>query len=480
MLVRSQLPAFVAALVAALCGVLVANGESGLAFGGLLGAVALVVIAYRPELGALLFLCLVSALPHSVLFDRGIPVFGGGLKVTDLILVATLGSWVARAAVRRGEIRLPSGATVALVLLGIGFAVVSILVAYGKPPQLALFELRPLLSYLLIFPIVSGVRSLREAEVGLALYLAAASIACLITIWRYAHGEGDTASYTNGAIRIIDSVLLISAMLAAIWVAVLLPTTRRPLAIMALSALAMLSLAALFFTFQRTAWVALLAALLLLILRFTRGMRLRLAVRALPVLVIALVVVLAVNATASRSVGDPLHSALTRLTSVADFNKDVSGRYRIDEWKAAGAAIEHHPLAGIGLGNTITFWSPMYSPTTHMNGGMTTTWYIHNSYIWFALKLGVAGAAVFVALLLLQVRRARMALKDALDIRRRRLLLGALGTLVALLLVSLAGPHLNGDSSTPYIAAAIALIEIVLLVPEGRVGSSDSEWEVSV
>ena len=58
------------------------------------------------------------------------------------------------------------------------------------------------------------------------------------------------------------------------------------------------------------------------------------------------------------------HSALTRLTSVADFSNDVSGRYRIEEWKAAGAAIERHPLSGIGLGNTITFWSPMYSPTT--------------------------------------------------------------------------------------------------------------------
>ena len=78
---------------------------------------------------------------------------------------------------------------------------------------------------------------------------------------RYVHGEGEAASYTNGAIRIIDSVLLVSALLAVIWTAVLLPTARKALTITALSALAMLSLAALFFTFQRTAWVALLVAL---------------------------------------------------------------------------------------------------------------------------------------------------------------------------------------------------------------------------
>ena len=70
----------------------------------------------------------------------------------------------------------------------------------------------------------------------------------------------------------------------------------------------------------------------------------------------------------------------------------------------------------------------MYSPTTHMNGGMTTTWYIDNSYVWFALKLGLVGALVFVALLLLQVKRAWSILRVTVDIRRRRLVLGALAT----------------------------------------------------
>ena len=57
------------------------------AFGAVIGALALAGIAYRPELGALMFLCLTSGLPHGVLFDRAIPIFGGALKVTDLILL---------------------------------------------------------------------------------------------------------------------------------------------------------------------------------------------------------------------------------------------------------------------------------------------------------------------------------------------------------------------------------------------------------
>jgi len=462
---------------------MVASGMSGDVLAAVVGVVILVAVAYRPELGALFFVCAATAVPHHVLFDRGVPAFGGALKVTDMLLLATLASWLAHAALLRGTVRMPSRATTFLVVFGIAIAILSIATAngHGTPTHLSLFELRPLLSFLLIFPIVSGVRSLRQAELGVALYLVATTVACLITVWRYAHGEGSAASYTSGAIRVIDSVLLISAMLAGIWAVVLVPTTRKPVTVTLLSALLILSLAALFFTFQRTAWLAFLAALALLLHRIAPGLRLRLAVRALPALVVAMVAVLAVNAGASKSARDPLHSALTRLTSVADFNKDVSGRYRIAEWKAAGAAIERHPLTGIGLGNTITFWSPMYSPTTHLNGGITTTSYIHNSYIWFALKVGLVGAFAFVALFLLQAKRAWTALREGSGPRRQRLLLGAFATLVALLVVSLAGPHLNGDSSTPYLAAVIALIELVPLLPEERVGTPtrlDPDWEL--
>ena len=105
-----------------------------------------------------------------------------------------------------------------------------------------------------------------------------------------------------------------------------------------------------------------------------------------------------------------------------------------------------------------------------MNGGITTTSYIHNSYIWFALKVGLVGAFAFVALLLLQAKRAWTALRERSDPRRQRLLLGAFATLVALLVVSLAGPHLSGDSSTAYLAAVIALIEFVPLLPDERGG----------
>ena len=200
------------------------------------------------------------------------------------------------------------------MLLGIALAVVSIVVAFGTPPKLSLTELRPLLSYLLVFPIVSGVRSLQDAERGLALFLVAASISCVIVLWRYAHGEGGVASYTGGAIRVQDSLFMFP-LLAAVWVVVLAPTINKPATTAALSVLALISLGALFFTFQRTAWVAFLVVFALLLVRLAPSMRLRLATRGLPVLLAALVGILVVNAGATRSARDPLGSALTRLTS---------------------------------------------------------------------------------------------------------------------------------------------------------------------
>jgi O-antigen ligase len=370
--------------------------------------------------------------------------------------------------VRRWEVRVPSGATTALVLIGLATSFVSILVAYGAPSKLALFELRPLLSYLLVFPIVSGIRSLRDLEVGVAAYLGATAVASVITVWRYAHGEGGVASYTNGAVRVVESVLFTSALLAILWIMVLAPTVKRGAGLFALAALAVLSLTALLFTFQRTGWVALLVVVgLLFLTRIGQGVRLRLLLRALPVLIFGVIVIGAVNARASHSVNDPLRAVVTRLASVADFNRDVSGQHRIHEWKAAAHEIKEHPLAGIGLGHTITYWTPMYSPETHLMGGMTTTWYIHNSYVWFALKIGLIGACAFVGLLVLQLVRARASLRTISDPRRRRIILGALATLFALLIVSFTGPQLNEDFSTPYIAAIIALIELAPVIAIG-------------
>ena len=332
----------------------------------MVGVVVLVAVAHRPEVGALLFVCAATAVPHHVLFDRGVPAFGGALKVTDMLLLATLASWLAHAALVRGTVRYLYRATTFLVVFGIAIAILT-------------SGLRTGMERLLISPSSSSAAALvptdlsdcqrrplfREAELGVTLYLVAASVACLITVWRYAHGEGSAASYTSGAIRVIDSVLLISAMLAGIWAVVLVPTTRKPLTVALLSALVILSLAALFFTFQRTAWVAFLAG-----------------ARPTPPPYCAR----SASPTCGKSAsgarrsdgrcarGKCRHEAEigSRSTALCPDTANVGrglqqGRLRslphrrVESSRRSDRAPPSDP--GIGLGNTITFWSPMYSPS---------------------------------------------------------------------------------------------------------------------
>ena len=59
------------------------------------------------------------------------------------------------------------------------------------------------------------------------------------------------------------------------------------------------------------------------------------------------------------------------------------------------------------------------------------------------------------------VRAAFVGLRRSVDPRSQRLLLGVLASLVALLVVSFFGSHLNADFSTPYLAFAMAVGQIV-------------------
>ena len=186
------------------------------------------------------------------------------------------------------------------------------------------------------------------------------------------------------------------------------------------------------------------------------------------ILVCAGCAVTAFNAVSTHSISNPLTAGLKRFESVGNFRGDVSSRYRVAEWHEAFAQIEAHPLTGIGLGNSITFTNPMYSPDYNTYGFTFSTYYIHNSYIWFALKLGILGALIFVSLLVRVCWLAYRGQRDTSDPRARMVLLAALGSLIAVLILSTTGPHLNIDNATPIVAGLIACVEIAR-----RLGQTD-------
>ncbi len=429
------------------------------------GALALLLVAgvilRRPELGALLIIVLVSIVPRSVLFDRGLPLGGGNLKVTDVLLVLTLGAWIAGRSTQPARFPLPSRSVSALVLLMLAFAIVGVVTAHemGSSFKLSLLELRPLLSYLLVFPLVSGVRSWRDFERGLTVVFVAAAASACVAIVLYVNGNGGAATFTGGALR-IQSTVYLAPLIALVWAPVVIAYARSGRTRAAALGLAVLAFAGVYFTFSRGASVALIAVLPIVIVMLPPRRRRRALRWLVALLAVAVCGIVAFNAVSAHGVANPLAAGLKRFQSVGALHGDVSSRYRFAEWSEAARQIEHHPLAGIGLGNSITFTNPMFSSDYNAYGYTFSTYYIHNSYIWFALKLGLLAALVFVVLLGRVCWLAYRGYRDAFDPRARMVLLATLGSLVAVLILSLTGPHLTVDNATPVVVGLVACVEI--------------------
>ena len=164
---------------------------------------------------------------------------------------------------------------------------------------------------------------------------------------------------------------------------------------LAVATLAAIALGGVYFTFARGAWLALLCRSTLIFVLLPSRRR-QIAIRWLVLLLaVAAAGVFAFNSFSSHRVSDPLTAGLKRIESVGSYRNDVSSRYRFAEWSEAVHEIKRHPLFGIGLGNSISFTNPMFSPTNNHYGYAFSTFYIHNSYIWVMLKLGLVAALVF-------------------------------------------------------------------------------------
>jgi O-antigen ligase len=426
---------------------------------GVVGSAAALLIITRPETGALVLVLLMALVDRNVWFDNGIPFAGGGLKAPDLIVALTLSSWWAAMICRPERYRRPP-TWVLIGLAGLAITAFGGLLtarATGIPLNLSMVELRPLAAYLLVLPVASAVLSLRDLELGVGIFLGACTLAAGDAVMTYIAGEGGQATFAGGAIRVTDDAFLYP-MLAVVWSLVLFAFAGSARTRLALSLLTVISVVAVFFTFQRGAWLAVLAGTALALLFLPRPQRRRAVAYCVALIGVVAAAIIALNSLSIAGSRDPLASGLERLESVGNPQRDVSSLHRVSEFNRSMELIKAHPGTGIGLGGSITFWSPMYSEVREALGGSFQTSYIHNSYLWLALKLGVPGLIALVFFVLAAVVAGGRAYLAGGDARRRRLLLGGLLTLVMMLLVSASGPHLTIDRSAAYVAGAVGFV----------------------
>jgi len=146
---------------------------------------------------------------------------------------------------------------------------------------------------------------------------------------------------------------------------------------------------ALFFTFSRSAWVALIFSLLILICLFSRSKTLELRniffTIFIPILLIF--IILAVNFS---------ESVLTRIKGEQDL--EVASIYlRIAFTKQAMELIQYRPWSGVGIGNYT------YGVFQKVNSSWPGYYYqpVHNIYLLSLAELGVVASAIFYLIILM-------------------------------------------------------------------------------
>jgi len=432
----------------------------GYTVGGILfGFTALALSTLSLEFGMALLFLIVILFNANEIRSISIPFFGGGLRPTDLVTAVIVAGWIFRmVTVRKERDRLPRK----LLWPVSGFVALGIICAIrgiqnGAEYKDSLLELRPILSYLLILPVIAEFR-LPQIKRMVWLIILASWVAAIHSIFIYANGNGDAGAYTGGRVRVMEIEYPFVLLAFLIAFSMYIHRMWRGLA----PVLCMISLlAGLAVTFYRSAFLAFAASLALVYWLADRQSRQRWRRDAVWVAAIFLIAALADTLWVGR--GSGFATALgTRIGSIDDYDNDASAQHRLNEWDAALRLFGENPVAGAGLGTRVQFHSPMYSDDEKPRKGYwSDDFYIHNAYIWLATKMGVAGLVIFLFLFGTGLKTAITAARVSANRDERALLIGIIGALVSLIVLSMFGPTVFTINQAPFAAFAFAIAYIL-------------------
>lgn len=460
---------FGAAVAATLALVLLAASRDpllGVAAAAALGALAVLALVVGTDRGTLaigaLMLAVTIVLPGEYALAWRVPVGGGGIFAVDLLLALLVASMVAAALVKGGLRLASSPVNLPLFLFLVWVAVAGVNgVLSGNETKLVLQDARALAYYSLFFFAMGFVRT--RSQVLLFMRLLAL---CLVSVFAVgavyaAMGQGMTVEFVEPGVSRFpapDDVFLIAAVTLT-GVVVAWPAARpRPLWLWLLLLVALLGLV---LSFVRGNYVAFVAGLVYLLVVLHARERVRLVAGGL----LVAAVLGAALAVLSPAILDSIVSRALAVTAVRDRNV----QYRLIENRAVGAQVAERPLLGNGLGKDYLFDWSRYGVSPYRKS------YIHNSYYWFAHRLGLVGlvlmAWVVVAFLGPWLRdRDRLTRGDPWLVG---LVFGSRAALVAVLVVSVTSPRLNGKDTIVVLATLLGLAEVAraLLSPGGGEGA---------
>jgi O-antigen ligase len=418
------------------------------------GAGLLWLFAVVPEVGPTAILVTCTLWSTARLNEFSVPFFSGGLKPLDLLLIASFGSFLVRRAFAAPAARpIPTSAGL-LVLALIAWAVLAtargLLHGNGKD---SLYELRAILHYLAFFQVAMEFSPRSVRRVIAALFVAAVLVSCRAVLeYRAEVGGGEAV---GGLYRVMNFEFSYLVFVIILAVALL---CEGGLPVPFSLATLVFSFAGLFVAFYRTSYLVLaLSAAPLAVFSDPRGRR-RLGAGVLGAALAATLLVPPLFSVAPET-AKPFELLEKRVSTIDRFRQDVSAEHRLAEWNASVKIAEAHPLLGAGLGTRVRFWSPMYDQQHDRWGFWSDNFYMHNSYLWFAAKMGLPALALFLSLTGTVLRMGFKGL-DAPDPggRCRGLLTGLMTCLVATLLLAVFGPVLSTQGVSPFVAFALGSV----------------------
>jgi hypothetical protein len=358
--------------------------------------------------------------PHEKLLYQS--VFRG-MTVVDYLFLLMVGS-VALQLVR--ERRAPLGAGPMSGALGaLAAALVgAVLTAHATGISTKAFfpeVIKQLHIILIPFAVVEIVRA-RPEVLRILLYAALTLVAMKAAIGLTHVGAGRTANaqgqltltYLQPTPNWINDAFLIMVLAAA------LERVRMPWWVLPLVPLTALDLV---FSLRRSFWIGTALGLAVVLILGSRRARLFVALGILTAAIALIVIETAPGNNATKT--NSLASRALSLTP-SRLSSNTEDRYRLDERRNILAEISRHPLTGLGLDVP---WRDRYPLSINFPGSRT---YVHFSFLYYWLNLGLLGALAYLALLATALAMAWQVWRREPDPLRRAFGLGMIGSLLML------------------------------------------------
>jgi O-antigen ligase len=462
-----------------------APGAAAVLLGALcLGVPIIYLLWRRPEFGLLGLMALTAGLLRAS--DLYVPLPLGGLYPADVALLGLFGLFGLRALLHEGvrikwwPVSGPLLVFLALCLLSVGYAVR----IRGIGLHEALNELRPLAFYgVAVLTTLALTRGKQLTTLLVGLFVLADVIVAALFLQQFAGAGGrllpgmhdwqvnqlgatgapDVGAESVqdfGLVRIVPpAVLLLFFMSVLAFVRML--TSRGLVRVAYIAEFALLN-GGLLLTYTRAQWIASLISIGVSVPLLPPAARAQ-VIRSIPMLL--LVVLVGVTAGQAgveppEAVGPFLEAIVSRATSTLAPEKTLSSsslQWRAFETGAALRSLAESPW-GVGLGNIYRPVTTLAGEAVGYQGSEPLNRFVHNSYLYIAVKTGILGLAAFLWFCLAFVANGWRALRRMVEGPDRWLTIAAVASFVGTMQWSFTEANFMQTGSTVVVGLVVGLV----------------------